>query len=173
MDGGSILLNSGAPPLLVFDERVISVHCEILRSASLLNDKFDFWMCFTAGHCGQRFPKFSGRRVSQRCRNPDGTFPTPWFAWVQSAGIPAYWLLCLTHSRLCLFTRCWALWTQKLGPLCWKPRAGKGSPFKGLEQVRKWPCMLQHCQEFHPFLVSTFLVHSPSFFSRSSPYLFF
>lgn len=99
-------------------------------------------------------------------------FPTPWFAWVRSAGIPAYWLLCLTHSRLCLFTRCWALWTQKLGSLCWKPRAGKGSPFKGLEQVRKWPCML-HTQPGISSVLSFDIPGTLTFlFSRSSPYLF-
>ena len=92
VDGSCTLLDSEAPPWLVFGNWAISVHYEVLRSAVFLNEKLDLWLCFACWPFSTCFPKFSGISL--------GTFPTHWFTWALSAGILADWVLCLTHPRL-------------------------------------------------------------------------
>ena len=47
MDGGRTLLDSDAPPWLVFGDWAISVHFEVLHFAIFLNEKLDLWLLFT------------------------------------------------------------------------------------------------------------------------------
>ena len=46
MDGSHILLDSEAPPWLVFGDWAISVHNEVLRSAVFMNEKLHLWLSF-------------------------------------------------------------------------------------------------------------------------------
>ena len=64
MDGGYTLLDGEASPWLVGDW-VISVHYEILRFTVFLNEKLDFWFCFTcwpvSAVLSQVLPKLLGK----------------------------------------------------------------------------------------------------------------
>ena len=67
----------------------ISLHYEVLQFAVFLNEKLDLWLCLPAGHLDSAFIRFLARVSHRHTGIGLGTFPTPWFAWVLSAGLLA------------------------------------------------------------------------------------
>ena len=48
MDGGRTLLDSEAPPCLVFGDGAINVQLKVLRGTVFLNEKLDLLLCFAS-----------------------------------------------------------------------------------------------------------------------------
>ena len=114
MNGGRALLDSEAPPWLVFGDWANSVHW-VLRFALLINEKLNFWICFACLPFWQCLPKFLGRSVASRnSKSRDSelglsTFPTPWFAWALSAGVLAVLIPVHDPSKMCHIPACISL----------------------------------------------------------------
>ena len=78
MGGSCTLLDSEAPPWLVFHDWAISVHCKVLWQFSWMRSSCVFFFCvvvffnsiLSASHSTVLSKFFVGTSVSQRCQNP-------------------------------------------------------------------------------------------------------
>ena len=101
MDGSLTLLDSEAPPWLVFGDWAISVHCEVLRFAVFLNEKLDLWLCFACWP----FSTVLSQVFWQEClvETPESVWvPFPLLGLLElcQQAYLQYWVLCETHPRL-------------------------------------------------------------------------
>ena len=88
VDDRHTLLESEAPPWMVFCDWAICVHCEILHLGVFV--KWEAWsmkpFCQLA-ILGRAIPSFLAGVSYKWSEISLGTFPILWFAWAQSAGI--------------------------------------------------------------------------------------
>ena len=124
MDGSHILLDSEAPPSLVFGDWAISVHT-LWGLAVCCFLKWEAWsltlFCLLA-ILDSAFPGFLAG-VSRRDAGIGlGTFPSPWFAWGRSAGILAVLSPLLDPSKTCPVPTCIPLclsWLRRHWSILW------------------------------------------------------
>ena len=77
MDGNGTLLDSEAPPWLVFGDWAISVHYEVLRFSVFLNEKLDLWLFCLLAILDSAFPSFLAGVSHRDAGIGLSTFPTP------------------------------------------------------------------------------------------------
>ena len=86
--------------------------------------------------------------------------------------IVSQYFFCYKHPKLSspphLSSAVWYCGCRNEGPVCGKPRGQRFSLYN-LEQVSVQPCMLRLLPGISSFVNSTFPVHSPVFFSKTSP----
>ena len=146
---GCTLLDSEAPPWLVFGNWAISVHYEVLRSAVFLNEKLDLSLCFACWPFSTCFPKSSGRSVSWRRRNQFGY---------------------LSHSLVCLSCVSWHTCSIDPSktcpvpvciPLCLSRLRGVSSRDFRRHWSMLWPASLSVWLLLASFSISWSQIHTP------------